>query len=120
MRAKKDLGDFGERVAAALLQKDGYKILERNFHCRTGEIDIVAQDGATLVFVEVKTRWSEEFGPPEEAVTSRKLKSIERAGAYFRLLHPGLPEAERIDVVAIEIDGSGKVTRKELIKNATS
>jgi len=120
MREKKDLGDFGERLAFGLLRKEGYKILENNFRSRLGEIDIVAVDGDTLVFVEVKTRWSEEFGPPEEAVTSRKLRSIAKAGAYFRLLHQNLPEAERIDVVAIEIGKDGKVFRKELIKNATS
>jgi len=119
MRTKKDLGARGEKLAASLLRQKGYKILERNFRCRLGEIDIVAQDGDTLVFVEVKTRWSEKFGPPEEAVTARKLRSIEKTGQYFRLLHPGLPEAERIDVVAIELDGAGKVTREELIKNAT-
>ena len=120
MREKKDLGDFGERIAAALLRKEGYKILEKNFRSRLGEIDIVAVDGGTLVFVEVKTRWSEEFGPPEEAVTARKLRSIERAGAYFRLLHPSVPEPERIDVVAIELDEAGKVTRQELIKDAST
>jgi putative endonuclease len=119
MDSKKDLGKKGEVVAAKLLQREGYKILARNFNSRFGEIDIVAQEGDTLVFVEVKTRWSQQFGAPEEAITPRKLKSIEKAGQMFRIKHPSLPEAERIDVVAIEIDEDGKVIRKELIKNAS-
>ena len=120
MTDKKDLGRRGETLAASFLRRKGYKILARNFQSRLGEIDIVAVDGDTLAFVEVKARWSRKFGLPEEAVNPRKLKAIEKVGDYFRLLHPGLPEAERIDVVAIELDESGKVIRQELIKNAGS
>src|SRR3990167_51855 len=117
---KKSLGNKGETIAVSLLRGQGYKVLERNFHSRLGEIDIVAQDTDTLVFVEVKTRWSKEFGLPEESVGKRKLKSIEKVGQYFRLLHPEVPSAERIDVVAIELDKSGKVIRRELIKNVSA
>ncbi|MDP2720695.1 MAG: YraN family protein [bacterium] len=116
---KKSLGAKGETIAVSLLRRQGYKILERNFHSRFGEIDIVAQDADTLVFVEVKTRWSKEFGLPEESVGARKLKSIEKVGQYFRLLHPEVPSSERIDVVAIELDNSGKIIRRELIKNVS-
>ena len=116
---KKVLGTKGETIAVSLLRSQGYKILERNFHSRFGEIDIIAQDADTLVFVEVKTRWSRKFGSPEESVGRRKLKSIEKVGQYFRLLHPEVPSAERIDVVAIELDKSGKVIRRELIKNVS-
>ncbi|HEX7456071.1 MAG TPA: YraN family protein [Candidatus Nanoarchaeia archaeon] len=119
MSTKKELGLLGEKLAAALLRKEDYKILEKNFQSRFGEIDIVAQEDDTLVFVEVKTRWSKEYGKPEEAIRPRKLKSIAKVGAYYKLLHPGSPEAERIDVVAIELGSDGKVTRKELIKNAS-
>jgi len=110
-------GNLGEDLAVRYLQKHGYKILDRNFHCRFGEIDIIAQDGQTLVFVEVKTRWSKKFGEPQEAVTFRKLKSIIKTGQYFKLLHPKLPEDLRIDVVAIDIES--KFPKVELIKNAT-
>ena len=118
MYEKKDLGKKGENIAAKLLQRQGYKILEKNFNSRFGEIDIVAQEDDTLIFVEVKTRWSQQYGRPEEAITPRKLRSIEKTGQFFRLTNKGLPEAERIDVVAIEMDDDGIVIRKELIKNA--
>ena len=118
MKNKKDLGALGENLAEALLRKRGYKILEKNFRSRFGEIDIVAQDLETLVFVEVKTRWNRQFGSPEESVGPHKIRLIEKTGQYFRLTHPGLPEAERIDVVAIEMEEDGKIIREELIKNA--
>ncbi len=116
---KKNLGALGEKIATELLKKNKYKILARNFHTRFGELDIVAVDGETLVFVEVKTRTSGQFGLPEEAISSWKLRSIEKAGQIFRVKNAKLPEWERIDVVAVEIDESGVVERKELIKNAS-
>lgn len=116
---QKSRGLKGESIAVSLVEKEGYKVLERNFHSRFGEIDIVAIDGDTLVFLEVKTRWSRQFGTPEEAVTPRKIRSIIKSGQYFRVMHKNLPEAERIDVVAIEIDQEGKTIRKDLIKNVS-
>lgn len=118
-----DLGKVGEDLAVDFLKKNGYKILKRNFRSKLGEIDIVALDPSTkppaLVFIEVKTRWTAEFGPPEEAVTPWKIKSIIKAGQYFKLLHPNLPGSLRLDAVVIEIN-QGKVERIELIKNLTS
>jgi putative endonuclease len=116
---RKNLGKLGESVAASLIKSQGYKILERNFQTRFGEVDIVALDGDTLVFVEVKTRWSKDFGLPEEAVTPRKLKYIERVAALFRAKNQQLPPGERIDVVAIEVGSDKKIIRKELIRNAS-
>ena len=117
MENKRSKGVIGEELAVKSLKKNGYKILERNFHSRTGEIDIIALDSRTLVFVEVKTRWSKAFGNPSEAVTPWKLKSIIKTCQYYKLLHPKLPDAMRIDVVAIDITGpSPKI---ELIKNAS-
>lgn len=118
MKDKKVLGRLGEKLAASFLRKKGYKVIEKNFQCRLGEIDIVALDGDTLVFVEVKTRVGRKFGLPEESVRVRKLQAIEKVGDYFRLLHPETPEAQRIDVVAVEMDDAGKVLRQDLIKNA--
>ena len=117
MPATRDLGAFGEDLAEKFLQKNGYKILQRNFRSRFGEIDIVAQDKDVLVFVEVKARWSEKFGLPEEAITPWKLRSIIKTTQYFQLLNPKLPEALRIDLVAIELSSSGEVKRIEIIKN---
>lgn len=114
---KTSKGKLGEDLAAKFLEKSGYKIIERNFHSRVGEIDIIAQDGGTLVFVEVKTRWSKKFGLPVEAVTPFKLNSIVKTLNYYKLLHPELPESLRIDVVSVDLED--KTPKIELIKNVT-
>lgn len=104
-RATSKLGNLAEGYAVKLLLSKDYKIIDRNFHSRFGEIDIVAIQGATLVFVEVKARWSRKFGAPEEAVTRSKLWKIQKTGEYYSILHPDLPKKLRIDVVALEIEG---------------
>lgn len=111
-------GRLGEETAIRYLQKLGYKILTKNFRSRFGEIDIIAIDHNTLVFIEVKTRWTKEYGYPQEAVTPRKLRSIIKTGEYFKLLNPKTPGLLRIDVVAIEAIG-GEVSKIELIQNVT-
>lgn len=108
-------GKRGERIAALYLQKQGYKIIEMNFKVRYGEIDIIAKDKDTLVFVEVKTRKTYEYGRPEEAVNPRKLHTVVRTGEYYKLLHPELPDLLRIDVVAVD-ELEEKVT---LFRNVT-
>ncbi|OGY07905.1 MAG: hypothetical protein A2700_01225 [Candidatus Blackburnbacteria bacterium RIFCSPHIGHO2_01_FULL_44_64] len=95
-------GREGENKAVRFLEKSGYKVLTRNFRSKLGEIDIVAIDHNTLVFVEVKTRRDSNHGYPEEAVTPRKLRSIIKTGEYYKLLNPQTPELLRIDVVAID------------------
>lgn len=102
----KALGNLAEDFAVKLLLKNGYKVLDRNFHSRFGEIDIVAEDSGTLVFVEVKARWGLHFGAPEESVTPWKLAKIRKTGEYYSLLHRGLPKKLRIDVVALEMAGN--------------
>lgn len=72
-RLTSNLGKLAEDFAVSLLQGKGYKIIDRNFHSRFGEIDIIAEENETLIFVEVKARWSPKFGVPEEAVTPQKL-----------------------------------------------
>lgn len=119
MSPKKNLGRLGEELADRLLRKKGYKIIAKNFQTRFGEIDLVAVQGATLVFVEVKTRVSRRFGFPEEAVSLRKLRKIEKVASQFRLTREGLPSGERIDVVAIDISPEGEVLSQRLIENAT-
>lgn len=117
---KKSLGRLGENLAAKYLQNKGYQFIERNFRCKFGEIDLIFQDNNILVFVEVKTRFSKSFGSPEEAVTPHKLKSIIKTGQYFKLLHPELPDALRIDVVAIDLDRKEeKLLSLRHIKNVT-
>jgi|SRR3989344_6852262 len=115
------LGKRGEDIAEKFLQDRGFKILDRNFQNKFGEIDLVAVDEDTLVFVEVKTRYSDKFGKPEEAVTPRKVRKIIKAGQYYRNFKKDLdlPELERIDVVALGLKADGEIKRIELIENVT-
>ncbi len=114
-KATRDYGDFGEIYAIKLLNKNNYQIIERNFRCKIGEIDIIAIKNDTLVFVEVKTRWSKKYGKPEEAVTPSKLRKIKRVGEYYCITNPHLPKKLRVDVVAIEMD-RGKIKSAKIIK----
>lgn len=84
------MAKLGEEKAKRLLQQNNYKILERNFKSRYGEIDLIAIDKDTLVFVEVKTRFSIDYGKPEEAITKRKLRLVARTGEYYKLTHQNL------------------------------
>ena len=115
---RKALGELGEKLAREYLKKKGYHILETNFRCREGEIDIVAQDKDYLVFVEVRTRTGSDFGTPEESLTvAKKDRLVSLALAYLQT-HRGLPSLFRFDVVAVELDQKGRVSRLELIQNA--
>jgi putative endonuclease len=116
---KISLGKKGEDLAESFLKDRGFEIRQRNFHSRFGEIDIVAVDKDSLVFVEVKSRVSDKFGLPEEAVTPSKLSTIAKVGDYYRSIRQGLPEASRIDVVAVVFEAGGKLRRIDLIKNVT-
>jgi putative endonuclease len=114
------LGARGENLACRFLKKNGYKILYRNFKGRTGgEIDVVCRDRDTLVFVEVKTRTSEDFGRPLDAVDRDKRKRISRGGlAWLRLLDD--PDILfRFDVVEVII-AEGAEPRLEILRNAFS
>jgi putative endonuclease len=111
-------GTLGEKLARRFLRKNGYKILYRNFRGRSGgEIDIVARDKDTLVFIEVKTRTGEEFGRPLNAVGQQKRKRIARGGlAWLRMLdNPDL--LFRFDVVEVLVADDSE-PRIELTKNA--
>ncbi len=98
---RRQTGAFGEKLAAELLVDKGYRIVETNFRCPEGEIDIVARDGDCLVFVEVRARRSRRFGTPEESITGRKKEHIRSAAARYREQREDLPELWRIDVVAV-------------------
>jgi len=116
---KQSRGREGEKLAASYLKSQGYKIIEKNFKKRYGEIDIIALDKDILVFIEVKTRWSKKYGLPEEAVTPWKLRSVIKTAQYYKMIHPELPEAMRIDVVAVDFTVRGREKRIRLIKNVT-
>jgi putative endonuclease len=115
--ARRKLGRQGEDLAAAQLCKQGYVIYERNYRCPRGEIDIVARDGACLVFVEVRTRRGREYGSPEESITpAKQAKLIELAQTYVQ--ENNWEGDWRIDVVAVEMSRAGKLLRVEVIQNA--
>lgn len=114
---RKQLGKVGEELAIRHLKKEGYIILTQNFHSPYGEIDIIAQDKDELVLVEVKTRISQNYGSPEESVTQTKLEKIMNTGYVFQDKNPNLPEEMRVDVIAIELDGSYRLKRLEHLKN---
>lgn len=115
---RKELGILGEKIAAEYLKKRGYTIVETNFRSRQGEIDIIARDKDYLVFVEVRSRRSHEFGSPEESLTHSKRERLVSLALGYLLTHSHLPSLWRIDVVAIDLDSAGKVSRLELIQNA--
>ncbi len=112
------LGKRGEGLAEKYLKKQGYQIIQTNYRCSLGELDIIANDHGILVFAEVKTRVSETHGPPQAAVTpvkQRKLGQIAQSYLSFHELHR---VDCRFDVVAIHLSAKGKVDRVELIKDA--
>ena len=110
------LGVRGERIAERHLKRKGYRILERNFRGAGAEIDLVAMDGETLVFVEVKTRRTALVGTPQEAVNSLKQRHLRRAGEAYVRRHRIDGRPTRFDVVAILEDGSGR--HLELLRDA--
>lgn len=107
MQVRAALGRHGEDVAAAHLTEAGYTVLTRNWRCPVGEIDIVAQDGATLVICEVKTRRSREFGAPLEAVTPAKAARLRRLAAMYRQQIGPWPGPVRIDLVGVLVPRTG-------------
>lgn len=112
-------GQQGEDQAVDFLKKLGYKIVERNFKKPQGDIDIVALDRGTLVFIEVKTRYSKAYGLPVEAITPWKVRSLMKNAQLYKMLHPNYPESLRIDVVSVDYS-NGVEPKIELIKNITS
>jgi putative endonuclease len=109
-------GESGENLAVRALERDGYAIVARRDRVRTGEIDIIALDGACLVFVEVKARHSARFGGPAAAVTPRKRRKIIAVARDFLARHRVSAHACRFDVVTVVFDGL--VPRVEIIRNA--
>lgn len=102
------VGRTGEDAAADWLVHSGLRIVERNWRCPSGEVDIVAADGRTAVFVEVKTRTSTRAGHPFEAITATKLARLRRLAAAWCTAHPtARPEALRIDAVAVLLASDG-------------
>ena len=113
---KKVLGRKGEELALRFLKKRGYRIIEKNYVCKMGEMDIIAKEKDTLVFVEVKTRTSTTFGPPQLAVNPTKQMQLSKVALNF-LKQKNLEDVKaRFDVVAILLGQKGEEI--ELIKDA--
>jgi putative endonuclease len=101
VRARDALGRYGEELATRHLEEDGFVVLERNWRCDAGEIDILARDGEVLVVCEVKTRSSLSHGSPFEAVTERKLHRLERLGIRWMRERGVRPASMRVDVISV-------------------
>ena len=118
----KDIGDIGEKAAAKLLKKSGYKIRERNIHLSHNEIDIVAEDKLFLVFVEVKTRTKSDdydslYGVPSSAVDLKKRDRLIHAAIDYMKTRPTTKQP-RMDVIEVWLDQSHKVIQTNHITNA--
>ena len=118
--ARIGLGRRGETLAAERLGALGYSIVQRNYRCSAGEIDLVARCGETWVFVEVRTRRSARFGTPEESITLRKRAHLIAAAQHYLQDHALESVAWRIDAVAVELSPAGKVRRVDVIENAVT
>ena len=109
-------GKEGEAIAAGYLAKAGYRIVERNYRCPFGEVDIIAREGGTLAFVEVKSRREGPGGDPKEAMTSRKQRKLSAVALFYLKQKRMFDTPARFDVVAVRIGSDGH--RVELIRNA--
>lgn len=116
-RRRIETGKQGEEIAMAHLRREGYVLIERNYRCLFGEIDIIAREGDTLCFIEVKSRRSARYGDPQLAVNHKKQQKMTRVALHYLSSHDLCDRPARFDVVAVRLaeNGTGLV---ELIKNS--
>jgi putative endonuclease len=110
------LGVRGEAAAEHFLRRQGYTIVERNYRCQLGEVDLIALHGSVIVFIEVKARTRSPFGSPFEAVDRHKQRQLERVAKYYLSRHRLHHRDARFDVVGVWADGAE--LRCELVANA--
>ncbi|MFQ5472424.1 MAG: YraN family protein [Dehalococcoidia bacterium] len=115
---RRGLGDLGERLAERHLLAKGYRILERNFRIREGEIDLIAEVGGTLVFVEVRARRGARMGTAIESVTPAKQRRLVALAEAYGQVRDDLPRDQRIDVIALDLSPEGKVLSIEHVEGA--
>jgi putative endonuclease len=120
MAEKDELGRRGEDVAAEWCEAQGLRVVDRNWRCREGEIDLVALDGDEVVVVEVKTRSGTGWGTALEAVTPKKLARLRRLAGAWCQEHPGVGHGVRIDVVGITVERCRGHERIEHVRGAGS
>jgi putative endonuclease len=116
--ARLRLGQRGEDAARAFLEARGIRIVAANFSCSAGEIDLVGQEGTTLIFVEVKTRSSRAFGPPQFAVHHRKQRQIARAAQWYLAAQRKTDAACRFDVLAVTFAATEAPPQIDWIRDA--
>mgnify|MGYP001201218028 CR=1 FL=1 len=117
---RKDVGDLGEKLAKDFLVKNGYNILETNYRCPEGELDIIATHQKYLVFVEVRTKSNLKFCSPEESVTRAKKQKLIDSAWYYRQNHEKLPQLWRIDFVSVMLGYEDKPATINLLANAVT
>lgn len=114
------LGALGERAARGYLERAGLTVLDTNFRCPHGEIDIVARNAEEVVFVEVRTRRGRDFGSPEESITAAKARRLIATAQTYLQSRDDLPPDWRIDLVAVDVDSRGRIARIERTENAVT
>jgi len=112
------LGTRGEKLARRFLQQKGYQILDGNYRCRWGEIDIVVRDGNELVFVEVRTRRSADYGTPEESLTEAKLRRLLATSQHYLQQREEGDINWRIDLVSVRLERDYRLQSIEHLKHA--
>ncbi|PIP57883.1 YraN family protein [Candidatus Woesebacteria bacterium CG22_combo_CG10-13_8_21_14_all_39_10] len=116
------VGKEGEEIAAKFLLDKGYKILEKNYQTRFGEIDLIACKKNILTFVEVKLKHGDDFGTPEEMIGNSKLSQVQRMAEFYLMDRPKMPEIYKvysIDAVCIVLNENGEVERLNHYENLT-
>jgi putative endonuclease len=115
---KQEKGDAGEKLACSALKKKGYRIIEQNYRCRYGEIDIIARHKDSLVFIEVRSKTGTSFGSPEESITSGKKQRLISTALDYLNAHGKPDENWRFDFVAVRFKGSpAKHADVEILQN---
>lgn len=116
--SRRERGQRGEGAAADFLEKLGYKIQARNFRTRYGEIDLIASDGDTLIFVEVRSRYTANLGPPEESISYKKRARLRQLALLYLSAYPGSWKGLRFDVVTVNYTGRMEQPLIKLYQNA--
>ena len=111
---KKSRGDFGEEMACKYIKKNGYKLLEKNFRTKFGEVDLIGIDDDTICFIEVKARSSSDYGNPEEFVTKRKQKRLWKTASIYINKKTHELENYRFDVISVDLENE----EIQIFKNA--
>jgi putative endonuclease len=114
---RQSLGRKGESIVVSFLEGKNYTIVERNARTPYGEIDIIARQGCAVVFVEVKSRASRSFGPPEISITPKKLEHMRSAAEYYIQVHPDMATDWRIDVITVLVQPGGSAPQIDHFEN---